>query len=73
VSWRLRWSFAAIAGLRALPWRDAAKVDAAVLRLARSGEGDLDLEFGDLHGARLRVDRYLVRVEIEPAAKAITV
>lgn len=41
MKWRVEWSYPALAALRAIPWRQAARVDAAVQRLAEHNEGEL--------------------------------
>lgn len=65
MSWDLAWSHAAVAALRAIPWRDAARVDAAVQQLARTQEGDLVRDANHPTGARLRVPPYIVYLSFE--------
>ena len=67
MSWRLCWSETARAGLLRLGWRDAARVDAAIQELARTGEGHLVRLPGD-HAVtvRLRVPPYAVRLTLDP-------
>jgi hypothetical protein len=61
----LTWSRGAIARFMWLPNHDAERVDAAVLRFAERGEGQLDNVRGDPYGFRLRVPGYAVRLEIK--------
>jgi hypothetical protein len=49
----IRWSIPAQADLRAIPWRIAGKVDAAVMQFAASGKGDVTVASPGL--LRLRV------------------
>jgi hypothetical protein len=72
-AWRIEWTFAAKAMLRSIPWRDAARVDEAVMRLAATGQGDIDRITGDPHGAWLRLAGYSVRMELEPREHQLTV
>jgi mRNA-degrading endonuclease RelE of RelBE toxin-antitoxin system len=58
--WRVRWSHPAIATLRAIPWRDAMRVDAAVQRLATTHEGDIVRVQEHPTVARLHVAQYVV-------------
>ncbi len=65
--WRLCWSETAIASLVRLGLRDASRVDAAILRLARTGEGDLvRLPADHAVTVRLRVPPYAVRFTLDP-------
>lgn len=65
MTWRIEWSHAAIAALRAIPWRQAARVDAAVQRLATTNEGELMRATNHPNGARLRVSPYVVYLTLE--------
>jgi len=73
-AWRVSWTFAAKTALRAIPWRDAARVDAAVLSFAAGKGGDV---VGRLaHDPRtpwLRVRGYLIRLRLDPKARTILV
>ena len=67
MSWRLRWSETAVAGLQRIGWRDATRVDAAIQRLARTGEGELvRLPSDDAVTIRLRVGPYAARLTLDP-------
>jgi hypothetical protein len=68
------WTPAAWAALRAMPWREAARVDAAVQRFATTGEGQLSRVFArDPRALRLRVSPYAVRLFLDPEAGSLTV
>lgn len=60
MTWQIEWSHAAVAALRAIPWRDAVRLDAAVLRLATKQDGDLVRMKDHPTAARLRVAPYVV-------------
>jgi hypothetical protein len=64
-AWDLRWTFGATAALRALPWRQGERVDAAVLRFARSGIGRVETVPGDPRALRLMVPPFVVRLDID--------
>jgi hypothetical protein len=65
--WRVSWSHAGIWSLRQLPWRDAARVDAAVERLANRNEGEIvRLDRDDAVTLRLHVPPYFVRLTLDP-------
>lgn len=72
-AWRVDWKIAARAALRSIPWRDAARVDAAVMLLASSGQGELEGVTGDPRGAWLRLAGYRVRLELDTRTRQITV
>jgi hypothetical protein len=58
----LRWSYPALFALKALHWTQAARIDAAVQRLARSGEGDVfQYRSDNAVTARLWVPPYVIR------------
>jgi hypothetical protein len=72
----LKWTPGAIACFRAYPWpnwREAARIDAAILRFAEQGEGDVEQVAGDPRGFRLRVPPYAVRFEVDPEGTLITI
>ena len=73
-SWRIRWGFAALAALRAMPLRQAERVDAAVLRLATRNEGKL-AHVPDIHpfGGRLYVGEYVVFLTLNEAESELVV
>ncbi len=71
--WNLSWSVLAVEALRAIPWRDAARVDAAMMRFAQTGEGDIERIPDDPTGAWIRVGSYKVRVVLERHDKLISV
>lgn len=64
-AWDLRWTFGATAALRALPWRQGERVDAAVLRFARTGAGRFEVVPGDPRALRLRVPPFVVRLDVD--------
>ena len=68
------WTPAARAALLAMPWRDAARIDAAVQRFASTGEGQLTRVFAnDPRALRLRVSPYAVRLLLDPESGVLTV
>ncbi|MEP7127143.1 MAG: hypothetical protein ABJE95_39785 [Byssovorax sp.] len=68
------WTPAAQGALLAMPWRDAARVDAAVQRFAATGEGQLSRVFAnDPRALRLRVAPYAVRLLLEPETGSLIV
>lgn len=71
--WRLKWERGAVTMLRALPWREGQRVDAAVLRFAESGVGCVDVIPGDPRGFRLRVPPYVVRLEADTEARMLRI
>jgi predicted metalloprotease len=71
--WEIDWAFAARAQLLEIPWHDAERVDAAVLRFAERGEGDRRHIRGDPFGLWLRVAGYVVRLELDPGRRLIRV
>lgn len=60
MTWRIEWSHAAGAALRAIPWRDAARIDAAVQKLATHQQGEIVRLEDHPTAAKLRVSPYLV-------------
>lgn len=72
-SWDLKWEQGAVTMLCELPWREAARVDAAVIRLAETGEGRLEAVTGDPKGFRLRVAPYIVRFDADPEARELRI
>jgi hypothetical protein len=67
MSWRVEWFEPAIQSLRQIPWRDAARVDAAVQRFAATSEGDVvRLPVDDAVTLRIRVRPYAARVTLDP-------
>jgi len=65
-TWRLKWRPAAIAALRAMPWRQAARVDAAVMHFAATGKGWVEGVQGDPRGLRLHAPPYVAILQAEP-------
>lgn len=65
MTWQVEWSHAALAALRAIPWRDAARIDFAVQRLATKQEGDLVRVEDRPTAARLRVAPYVVYLNLD--------
>jgi mRNA-degrading endonuclease RelE of RelBE toxin-antitoxin system len=67
MTWRIQWSPLAARRLRELPWRDATRVDAAVLRFAESGDGQVvRIPSDDPVTLRLRVPPYFIRFTLDP-------
>ena len=61
------WTPAARWALRTMPWRDAARVDEAILRFAETGEGMLSRVFeADPRALRLRIPPYAARLFLDP-------
>lgn len=70
----IRWTPAALRVLREIPWREAARVDAAVLRYAATGEGRLTRVYEhDPRALRLHLPRYTVRLFLDPDTAILTV
>ncbi len=68
------WTPAAEWTLCMMPWRDAARVDAAVQEFARSGEGDIARVYAaDPRSLRLKVSPYLERMYLDPESCSLTV
>lgn len=55
MSFSLAWSFVAHRDLLSLPWRTAARIDAAVMRFAETGRGGERVVPGDPTRQRIRV------------------
>ncbi len=72
--WEIEWGFAARAALRALPWKQAAQIDAAVLRLAHESEGDL-IRVPQVHpfGARLYTGPFALFLTLDPYTAKLVV
>jgi hypothetical protein len=69
VIFAIRWHPAAEAALLNLRhWRTAAKIDAGVIRFARTGEGDIRSAGPHWH---LYVDRFVVRLAVDKATLTI--
>lgn len=62
--WRVAWHHAPKAYLLRIDMREAARVDGAVLRFARTGEGDVEWIEGSRSDFRLYVPPYVVTFEI---------
>lgn len=71
--WKIVWSHAGLWILRELPWRDAARVDAALLRFANTGEGSISVVASDPTEIRLKIPGYVVRLSADPFARILTV
>lgn len=68
------WTPAAQGALLAMPWRDAARVDAAVQRFATTGEVQITRVFArDPRALRLRVSPYAVRLLLDPEIGSLIV
>jgi len=66
MSWRVEWSAPAERSLLNMPWKDATRVDAAVQRLASTGQGDL-VRLPEDHAVtlRLRVKPYIALLSLD--------
>lgn len=74
MTYRIAWSSPAILGLRAMPWRQAERADAAVQRFAASGEGKrFRYEADQPLSWRLEVPPYVVRLSVDPRERVIHV
>lgn len=74
MGWTLCWSEPAQRTLLNLPWPDATRVDAQILRFAASGEGKITrLRDDDAVTVRLRVGRYGVRLSLDRIGGVMTV
>lgn len=68
------WTPAARWALRTMDWREAARVDAAVIRFATTGEGQISRVYElDARSLRLHVSPYHVRMFLDPDAGVLTV
>lgn len=72
-AWQLSWSIVAERALLAIPWRDAARVDAALIRFAKTGDGDFERIPNDPTGAWLRVGSYRARIVMDRRDRLISV
>lgn len=73
-SWESCWAFPAERTLKQIPWRDAARVDAAILRFAATGEGHVRrLRSDDAVTLRLYVLPYGVRITLDRFDGLLTV
>lgn len=73
-AWRVEWFDPAIDALFRMPWRDAARVDAAVQRFASTGEGSVvRLSTDNATTLRLRVPPYTARLTLDRAERTIYV
>jgi len=72
-AWEIDWHFPAKAALLNMPWRDAARVDAAVMRYAESGRGDTSRIADERGGLWLRVPGYVARLRLLPRERTISV
>lgn len=73
MTWRIEWSAVASATLRAMPWRDAARVDAAVQKLAKDQEGDLVRLKDHPTAAKLRISPYVIYLNFDQFEGTLTV
>ena len=71
--WAIRWRHAAALKLRYIPWREAARVDAAVQRFAETGDGDLEWVKGSRADYRLLISVYSVLLELDTESRTIDV
>jgi mRNA-degrading endonuclease RelE of RelBE toxin-antitoxin system len=68
------WGRPAIQALLSMPWRDAERVDAAVMRFAETGSGEVRrLPEDHPFTRRLRVEGYRVRMVLDPGARRLWV
>jgi hypothetical protein len=74
MTYRIAWSSPATQALRAIPWRQAERVDAAVLRFAATGEGSrFRYETDAPLSWRLDVPPYVVRLSVDAREPLIRV
>lgn len=74
MTYDISWSSPATMALRAMPWQQAARVDAAVQRYAATGRGSrFRYETDDPLSLRLEVRPYVVRLSIDPRERLIRV
>jgi mRNA-degrading endonuclease RelE of RelBE toxin-antitoxin system len=74
MSWRVEWTPTASRALLRMPWREAARVAAAVERFAVSGEGRiLRLDTDEATTFRLLVSPYTVRMIMDPLDRVLHV
>lgn len=74
MTYRIAWSPPATQALRAIPWRQAERVDAAVPRFAATGEGSrFRYETDAPLSWRLDVPPYVVRLSVDAREPLIRV
>ena len=71
--WEVVWSHAGLWALRELPWRDAARVDAAIMRFAATGQGVVAPVRDKPTELRLKVPPYVARLGANPFERVLTV
>jgi hypothetical protein len=72
-AWEIKWAHSALWALRQLHWRDATKVDAAVVRFAETGEGRLERVARAPTGRWLIVPPFFVRLSLDPSSRSVVV
>jgi len=66
MSWNIVWTEPALRSLRAMHWRTAARIDAAILDYARAGRGRITrLPSDDVMTVRLHVGAFVVRLSLD--------
>ena len=73
MSWNLVWSVVAERDLLWMPWRMAAKIDAAVIHFAATGRGAERVSATDPRRIRVRVVGAEARLYVDPAQRTIYV
>ncbi|UQA60054.1 hypothetical protein [Polyangium aurulentum] len=74
MTYEIAWSSPAMLALRAMHWRDAERVDAAVQRYAATGQGSgFRYETDSPRSLRLEVQPYIVRLSVERRERLIRV
>ena len=74
MTYAIAWSSPATLALRAMPWRDAERVDAAVQRYAATGQGNqFRYERDEPLSLRLEVQPYVVRLSVDTRERVIRV
>ena len=73
MSWTLVWSIAAERDLLWMPWRVAARIDAAAMRFAATGRGGERLSATDPRRVRLRVSGAEARLYLDPVPRILLV
>ena len=74
MTYAIAWSSPATLALRAMPWRDAERVDAAVQRYAATGQGShFRYERDEPLSLRLEVQPYVVRLSLDTHERVLRV
>jgi hypothetical protein len=71
--WDIVWSFPAEWMLKAIPFRQAERVDASVQRFARTGIGNIERMGESLRHLRLHVPPFVLHLELDPESEILRV